>query len=360
MRMRFKPYARPELNACSFSVNEPLLNKGKWHDSFVRKQPIHLELGCGKGGFLSRLAVAHPEINYLGIDITDKVLILAKRNIDRQYAAAQRDPDNVQIMSLDIERIYNAFDNTDTVDRIYINFCNPWNKKVGHKKHRLTHTKQLLLYREFLKDGGEIYFKTDDDDLFADSLHYFPEAGFEITWKTFDLHKNEPDWNIRTEHEQMFTEMGIPTKALIAVKKELHCRPILNKKESVKMEKQSIHTSNAPAALGPYSQAVKAGNTIYVSGQIPINPATGEFAGSDIATQTRQALTNISNILKEAGAEMSNVVKTTVLLQHIEDFAAMNEVYAEFFEQPYPARAAFEVAALPKDALVEIECIAVV
>ncbi len=365
MRMRFKPYARPELNACPFSASDPIAHKGSWHHSFARPaQPMYMELGCGKGGFLSRLAVVHPDINYVGIDITDKVLILAKRNIDRQYEAAGRTPDNVKIMSLDIERIYNAFDRRDTVQRIYINFCNPWNKKAGHKKHRLTHPKQLLLYRDFLADGGEVYFKTDDDDLFADSLRYFPMAGFEIVWKTFDLHQNEPDWNIRTEHEQMFTEMGIPTKALIAVKRELPAAPaeiIANcKKEETRMNKQAIHTPNAPAAIGPYSQAVKAGDTIYVSGQIPIDPATGEFAGSDIVTQTRQSLTNISNILKAAGAGMENVVKVTVLLNDIADFGAMNEVYGQFFAEPYPARAAFQAAALPKGALVEIECVAVV
>ena len=125
------------------------------------------------------------------------------------------------------------------------------------------------------------------------------------------------------------------------------------------MSNQAIHTESAPAAIGPYSQAVKAGNTIYVSGQIPIDPATGAFAGEDITTQTRQSLTNIREILKAAGGDMSNVVKTTVLLKSIGDFAAMNEVYATFFNQPYPARAAFEVGALPKDALVEIECVAV-
>ncbi|MEE1113450.1 MAG: RidA family protein [Eubacterium sp.] len=123
---------------------------------------------------------------------------------------------------------------------------------------------------------------------------------------------------------------------------------------------KAISTKNAPAAIGPYSQAVKAGNTIYVSGQIPIDPATGEFAGDDIQTQTRRALTNISNILKEAGADMSKVVKTTVLLSDIANFTAMNEVYAEFFTEPYPARAAFEVGAIPKGALVEIEAIAVI
>ena len=126
------------------------------------------------------------------------------------------------------------------------------------------------------------------------------------------------------------------------------------------MAKTAIHTENAPAAIGPYSQAIKAGNTIYVSGQLPIDPKTGEFAGEDIESQTRQSLTNVQNILREAGADMDNVVKTTVLLADIADFAAMNGVYAEFFSAPFPARAAFQVAALPKAAKVEIEVVAVV
>ena len=125
------------------------------------------------------------------------------------------------------------------------------------------------------------------------------------------------------------------------------------------MSNLAIHTDLAPAAIGPYSQAVQAGNTIYVSGQLPIDPATGAFAGDDIASQTRQSLTNLKNILNAAGAEMSDVVKTTVYLANIADFAAMNAVYGEFFAAPYPARAAFEVACLPKNALVEIECVAV-
>ncbi len=125
------------------------------------------------------------------------------------------------------------------------------------------------------------------------------------------------------------------------------------------MSNLAIHTDNAPAAIGPYSQAIQAGNTIYVSGQLPIDPATGAFAGEDIAAQTRQSLTNMKNILQQAGADMCDVVKTTVLLADIADFAAMNAVYAEFFAAPYPARAAFQVACLPKNALVEIECVAV-
>lgn len=125
------------------------------------------------------------------------------------------------------------------------------------------------------------------------------------------------------------------------------------------MSIKSIHTDNAPAAIGPYSQAITDGHTVYVSGQIPINPATGEFAGATIEEQAKQSLTNISNILKAAGTDMSHVVKTTVLLKNIQDFAAMNEVYATFFTAPYPARSAFQAADIPKGALVEIEAIAI-
>lgn len=125
------------------------------------------------------------------------------------------------------------------------------------------------------------------------------------------------------------------------------------------MPNTAIHTANAPAAIGPYSQAIQAGNTVYVSGQLPIDPATGAFAGEDIVSQTRQSLTNIRAILAEAGLSMSDVVKVTVLMSDLSEFGAMNDVYAEFFEAPYPARAAFQVAALPKASRIEIECIAV-
>ncbi len=125
------------------------------------------------------------------------------------------------------------------------------------------------------------------------------------------------------------------------------------------MSKKAIHTPNAPAAIGPYSQAVEAGNMVFVSGQLPIDPAIGEFAGADIAAQTRQALTNIRSILAENGMTMDNVVKTTVLMSDLSEFAAMNAVYAEFFTEPFPARAAYQVAGVPKGAKVEIEAIAV-
>ncbi|MDD6498701.1 MAG: RidA family protein [Bacteroidales bacterium] len=120
----------------------------------------------------------------------------------------------------------------------------------------------------------------------------------------------------------------------------------------------AISTTNAPAAIGPYSQAIKVGELVFVSGQLPIDPATGAFAEGGIKELTRQSLTNMKAILEEAGTSMANVVKTTVFLADMNDFAAMNEVYAEFFTAPFPARSAVAVKTLPKGALVEIECIA--
>lgn len=124
------------------------------------------------------------------------------------------------------------------------------------------------------------------------------------------------------------------------------------------MNKQ-ISTDKAPAAIGPYSQAIEAGGMVFVSGQLPIDPATGAFVEGGVKEQTRQSLTNAQNILREAGVDLSHVVKTTVFLSDMANFGAMNEVYAEFFTQPFPARSAVAVKTLPKDALVEVECIAV-
>lgn len=122
--------------------------------------------------------------------------------------------------------------------------------------------------------------------------------------------------------------------------------------------KEIISTTGAPGAIGPYSQAVKAGDLLFVSGQLPIDPATGAFAGDDIAAQTRQSLTNVKNIVEAAGMTMADVVRVGVFLQDMEHFGAMNAVYGEFFTGDCPARAAVQVARLPKDALVEIEAVA--
>ena len=208
MRIRFKPWARPELEASSFYILEPEKIKGTWREQFKdSNKPLYLELGCGKGGFISKIASSHQENNYIAIDLVDAMLGLAKRKIEEEYKNANKETDNILITRFDIERILLIFDKLDNIDRIYINFCNPW-PKGKHRKKRLTHTRQLEKYKQFLKPNGEIYFKTDDDDLF--------EAGFEIIKKTYDLHSEETSENVRTEHEEMFSKEGIKIKALIA------------------------------------------------------------------------------------------------------------------------------------------------
>jgi tRNA (guanine-N(7)-)-methyltransferase len=213
--MRNKPWAAPELNACKFFVRNPVQYRGRWHSFFCRRQPIHLELGCGKGLFLAGMAPKNPQINYMGIDLKDTVLAPAKRYIEQAFREENREPDNVVLMPQDIERISDMMGPDDTVERIYINFCNPW-PKPKHNKRRLTYPRQLELYKQFLAKDGEIRFKTDDDALFADTLGYLEESGFEILRKTCDLHaENCPD-NVMTEHEKLFMEKGIKIKALAA------------------------------------------------------------------------------------------------------------------------------------------------
>ncbi|MCX7696136.1 MAG: RidA family protein [Bacteroidales bacterium] len=122
--------------------------------------------------------------------------------------------------------------------------------------------------------------------------------------------------------------------------------------------KEVIYAENAPKPVGPYSQAVKAGNFLFISGQIPIDPKTGKVVEKDIVVQTHQVLKNIEAILQEAGLTFKDIVKTTVLLSNMEDFSRVNQIYAEYFSEPFPARAAYQVARLPLDVLIEIECIA--
>ena len=220
MRIRFKPWARPELEASEFYIDNPEEYKGRWIELFENKNnPIHLELGCGKGGFISKLAAQNPNINYIAIDMVDAMLGLAKRNIEMEYNERNIPIKNVYLTRFDIERILMILDDKDKIERIYINFCNPW-PRGKHRKKRLTHIRQLEKYKQFLKPNGEIYFKTDDDNLFNDSLLYFEQAGLKIIDKTYDL-ANTPDFwnNIETEHERMFKNEGIKIKAAKVVKK---------------------------------------------------------------------------------------------------------------------------------------------
>ncbi len=217
MRIRYKKWARPELEASKFYEDNPEKWKGKWKEHFIKtNNPIHLELGCGKGQFISKLAVENQNTNYIAIDLVNAMLGLAKRNIENAYKEENIEPENVIITRFDIERINLILDGKDNIERIYINFCNPW-PKGKHRKKRLTHSKQLEKYKQFLQPNSEIYFKTDDDGLFESSLIYLEESGFEVVSKTYDLHKELIfKNNIETEHEKMFTEQGIKIKACIA------------------------------------------------------------------------------------------------------------------------------------------------
>ena len=199
-------------------MDNPCENIGKWENKFAKKQPIHLELGCGKGSFIAKLAVKNLNINYIGVDIKSEVLGIAKRNIEAEYLAKQKPIDNVLITSQEIGLIQNMLNEKDIIDRIYINFCNPW-PKPRHNKRRLTYPVLLEKYKVFLKPEGEIYFKTDDDDLFEASKTYFTSTGFELLKVTYDLHSENVEENIITEHEEMFTKQGIKIKALIAKRK---------------------------------------------------------------------------------------------------------------------------------------------
>ena len=215
MRMRNKPWAKPELEACDYFIKEPQLLKSKWQQQFKKQQPFHIELGCGKGGFIAQAALMNTDINYLAIDLEYKMLGLARRKVSEAYEEKGVPTDNILLTAYNIEKISELLDANDKVERIYINFCNPWPRNK-HKKHRLTHPRQLTQYKDFLKIGGEIRFKTDDDALFEESIEYFEECGFGIDYITRDLHNSDFDENIMTEHEKMFSEEGINIKFLIA------------------------------------------------------------------------------------------------------------------------------------------------
>ncbi len=214
MRMRRKKWAEPELRSAAFCAQDPPAWRGRWKESFARPdQPLALEVGCGKGGFVSRYASLHPEWNFLAVDLISNVLGSCKRAIDEAYAAVGREADNIRIFAWDAERIEDVLAPQDRVERLYIHFCNPW-PKAGHRKRRLTHTRQLMRYRTFLAPGAELVFKTDDPGLFADTHTYLREAGFRILEETDDLPVTEE--SIVTEHEAMFRAAGKPIHFLRA------------------------------------------------------------------------------------------------------------------------------------------------
>ena len=217
MRIRRKKWAREELDNFSIYIDKPEVNKNNWRNLFKNKNnPLFIELGCGKGNFISILASNNLDINFIAVDMIEAMLGLSKRNIEEKYKEKNLTSfDNLYLIRANIEQISNVFGPDDKVDRIYINFCNPWPKEK-HKKRRLTHIRQLKQYKEFLNNNAEIYFKTDSDELFTDSLEYFKEEGFKLEKISYDLHKNPIfENNIVTEHENMFSNEGIKIKAAI-------------------------------------------------------------------------------------------------------------------------------------------------
>lgn len=204
MRLRKKWWAKPELEKDPKVIFTPSEFKGRWQELFGNNQPIHLELGCGRGRFITELARENPEINYLALDVHHELLVKVLRK------ANENTLNNVRIIPMNIENIEEVFA-LDEIELIYINFCNPWPSNRHHRR-RLTHPNFLRRYQTFLKKGSEIWFKTDDDLLFTDSLAYFQAAGFTELYRTYDLGQSDFQGNIQTEYEEKFSNQGIRIK----------------------------------------------------------------------------------------------------------------------------------------------------
>lgn len=229
MRMRRKPWTEPLIESCSYYIDQPSTRKGHWREYFPKQQPMWLEIGCGKGVATVQMAHNTPSVNLIAIDEVRHVLAVSIKNTMAEYGD---DPvDNLRYSAVDAEYIHDTFDFSDGIERIIINFCNPWNEKAKHHKRRLTHTRQLMQYRAFLAPEGEIYFKTDDTPLFIASKRYLKESGFEITYLTDDLHASGFSPNYISEHEKLYTERGYKIHFLIAKMRPLEVNPTLDEAE---------------------------------------------------------------------------------------------------------------------------------
>lgn len=202
MRLRNVKGSRETIAATDFVIHDPVTYKGKWRELFGNDNPIHIEVGMGKGKFLMRLAELNPNINYIGIEKYSSVLI---RAVEKKKETEGLD--NLYFIRFDAEEITEIFEK-DEIDRIYLNFSDPW-PKDRHAKRRLTSRQFLARYDQFLKREGEIIFKTDNLDLFNFSLEEAKEANWNIVNFTYDLHNSEyVEGNVMTEYEEKFTEKG--------------------------------------------------------------------------------------------------------------------------------------------------------
>ncbi|MBC6309802.1 tRNA (guanosine(46)-N7)-methyltransferase TrmB [Listeria sp. FSL L7-1582] len=209
MRVKHKPWAREKILAHpEVCVANPEELKGKWHQLFGNENPIHIEIGTGKGQFVTGMAQANPDINYIGIEVVESVLITA---LDKALAAGIP---NLRLLSVDGADLLEYFEKAE-VARVYLNFSDPWPKK-RHAKRRLTHPNFLDSYKALLPVDGEIHFKTDNRSLFEYSLVAFSEYGVLLTYLSLDLHNSEFEGNIMTEYEEKFSAQGFPIYRLEA------------------------------------------------------------------------------------------------------------------------------------------------
>lgn len=215
MRIRKKKWAEPELNECRYYVGDPEAYRGRWSEFFGNDKPIELEIGCGKCTFIAEKAKKNPGVNYIAVDIKNDMLGVGRRNIEKLFSETGKSPDNIALVRYNVEQLDKIIAPEDGIAVMYINFCNPW-PRLKHNKRRLTYPKKLRMYRGFLTKDGVIYFKTDDDELFEDSVGYFEEAEYNIRYITRDLHNSDITGNIVTEHEKMFSDEGVPIKYLEA------------------------------------------------------------------------------------------------------------------------------------------------
>lgn len=201
MRLRHKPWARERIEAYpQYIVSNPESHKGNWKEVFQNDQPLYIEVGTGKGQFVTEMAKAHPEINFLGIELYESVIVTA---LDRLIEA---ELPNVKLLNIDARNLAKYFTKGD-VSRVYLNFSDPWPKN-RHEKRRLTYRAFLKLYEELMPDGGEIHFKTDNQALFEYSLKSFSAYGMLLTFLSLDLHKSDFEDNIMTEYEEKFSAKG--------------------------------------------------------------------------------------------------------------------------------------------------------
>lgn len=209
MRLRNVPGAREDIAKHELAINEPEKNKGKWSEVFGNDNPIQLEIGMGKGLFLTTLAQQNPDINYVGIEKYSSVLVRALEKCE------DLELENIRFIRMEAEYIEDVFDEGE-VDKIYLNFSDPW-PKDRHAKRRLTSVQFLKRYDTILKKDGVVEFKTDNDDLFEFSVEQVPEAGWEIIAKTWDLHNDEElvRGNVMTEYETKFSKLGHPIHKLV-------------------------------------------------------------------------------------------------------------------------------------------------